>query len=1157
MTLTTVSCPLKKCQAVKTTTTPTGRSIPESDGTPHTLHHNPATTAISSTGGLTAPRKDPKKSALDPPSLVAARQVVIMSPKPVKRMTHGANPSQTATNAQASSTGSGPVPVPETPSTLPRVPASLTTQTLSPPTSPVPATTADRAPTLRHLMPRRLTSKTFSHQSEPASIPIENRSLHLYGPLRRQMPQTIHFTPFGPRHPRRHTRTPFGASHPRTPTRHIPPLRHTVPQSSRNLIPLNTRNLRFAQQPPVDLTPSQSCPALPICTNQLRQHPRLLHLTRNLTLTNPTPPPLLPPRSLGRLVIRLSAPTPTCATDSFGLRGCSNTPPTDGCDLRCRSYNPPPPSHIPPLFAPSHATPLQHQRPLFPFSCNMPSPTIPPPSRPAEYGPQSPPLPGLFVSISSLPSTSPSPAQSPVVSALQPQPLFGKHGSTPLIYTSSHQLTPTSTPPPVSPSTLCSGQANWRSSHVEISTTHPVPCGVHPRKTSHSLTSANLPLTSGSCSHPYMQTDLQPPASSSTPQRTTHSASGPSPKPHFKSVTLGTPYGGVVLLHGHTSGSPLKRSGASDAGNRSGLSHTTSSLGMMSRSAVGGLLHLLRLLHPPPVATLNSRIRGARRTLPNRPLTVSLVIAMIDLIHDRLQHLHPHTSDWSAFRPAVLHYINTNDLVPYDDYYRNPTTSAAATVTTWKPIIPGHSTVPSATITEILNKPTNPVSPQCFPVFSTHTSSVMDACVSNLHSQGIIEPSPQLLPPTMTLFLKPKDERSSRVICDLRPLNGLYRTTPPRFKLPSLPALLTLFSSWPACYFGKLDITAYFHSLALQPSDLLKLTPPHHTTHPFVFIYRGACWVWKRLPFGWCWAPVIAQTHMEHLVTSVISYHTNISTSTYYDDILLAGPCASLLRAHIRNTISRLVDSGLAISPSKCVLEPVTSIDWIGKRLSHRSIHNTGPRVKQLASIIVGLSQCRTKHGLRRILGWSSWFCSHFAGASRSLSVAYWLLNSKAFHSLTWDSLWGFSLSIALGCCHATRATKKPSVVSLFADACASNNAVGICDVSGLNGIALSVPDWFTLNYRQRCDAQQTCELFGVILALSLCIKLNSSAFVYTDNAACYWWFSRFRIPSSPQQAQLLLASSIMRGLTDTDMTVQWISTSENLADRWSRMPLH
>ena len=86
----------------------------------------------------------------------------------------------------------------------------------------------------------------------------------------------------------------------------------------------------------------------------------------------------------------------------------------------------------------------------------------------------------------------------------------------------------------------------------------------------------------------------------------------------------------------------------------------------------------------------------------------------------------------------------------------------------------------------------------------------------------------------MSLFLKDKDEHSSRVICDLRPLNSRYRCRPPRFTLPSISGLMNITKYWDTAFFTKLDITAYFHSLSLAPPDLERLHP-HLTAYPFVF----------------------------------------------------------------------------------------------------------------------------------------------------------------------------------------------------------------------------------------------------------------------------------------------------------------------------------
>ena len=108
-----------------------------------------------------------------------------------------------------------------------------------------------------------------------------------------------------------------------------------------------------------------------------------------------------------------------------------------------------------------------------------------------------------------------------------------------------------------------------------------------------------------------------------------------------------------------------------------------------------------------------------------------------------------------------------------------------------------------------------------------------------------------------------------------------------------LPLLLIAeITHWEDCLFTKLDITAYYHSLTLRPEDLLRLQPSSYPYHPFVFYYRGCCWVWTRLPFGWSWAPVVAQTYMEHQIAPIAELYSDLLVLVYYDDILLASPAA-------------------------------------------------------------------------------------------------------------------------------------------------------------------------------------------------------------------------------------------------------------------------
>ena len=112
---------------------------------------------------------------------------------------------------------------------------------------------------------------------------------------------------------------------------------------------------------------------------------------------------------------------------------------------------------------------------------------------------------------------------------------------------------------------------------------------------------------------------------------------------------------------------------------------------------------------------------------------------------------------------------------------------------------------------------------------------VIDACIENLTSEGIVRPVIGPMPITMQLFLKRKDEYSSRVICDLRPLNALYTTSPPGSNcLPLLSS--SEITHWEDCLFTKLDITAYYHSLTLRLKIYCACSLPPILIIPLCFI---------------------------------------------------------------------------------------------------------------------------------------------------------------------------------------------------------------------------------------------------------------------------------------------------------------------------------
>ena len=185
-------------------------------------------------------------------------------------------------------------------------------------------------------------------------------------------------------------------------------------------------------------------------------------------------------------------------------------------------------------------------------------------------------------------------------------------------------------------------------------------------------------------------------------------------------------------------------------------------------------------------------------------------------------------------------------------------------------------------------------------------------------------------------------------------------------------------------------------------------------------------------------------------------------------------------------TVAFLQAQNLRLSLHKCNLKPVRKIEWLGKCISHRTVSNKPSRSRQIAGVLLGIARCRSSRVLRRLLGWVSWYASHFSGALRALSPAYAMLNSH-FSQLPWEALWAFALTLALGSIHVkTEAhdTQDSGPNTLYCDASASNGCVGICDASGSNGITVSY-------FRSVLYAQQSSELFAAALSHVLLLKKN------------------------------------------------------------------
>ena len=156
---------------------------------------------------------------------------------------------------------------------------------------------------------------------------------------------------------------------------------------------------------------------------------------------------------------------------------------------------------------------------------------------------------------------------------------------------------------------------------------------------------------------------------------------------------------------------------------------------------------------------------------------------------------------------------------------------------------------------------------------------------------------------------------------------------------------------------------------------------------------------------------------MRELVDTALTQFPDVMTLVYYDDILSDSTCPSRLMAATHHLVDYLRQRGLRLADHKCVIDPVKTVDWIGKRISHGAVMNTESRVRQLAGVLRGLSNCRTTRMLRKLIGWSLWYSSHFPGSHRALTEPHRALHGLLHTGLSWSALWAFSQTIALGSC--------------------------------------------------------------------------------------------------------------------------------------------
>lgn len=202
--------------------------------------------------------------------------------------------------------------------------------------------------------------------------------------------------------------------------------------------------------------------------------------------------------------------------------------------------------------------------------------------------------------------------------------------------------------------------------------------------------------------------------------------------------------------------------------------------------------------------------------------------------------------------------------------------------------------------------------------------------------------------------------KRARLISDLRPANA-EQPTPPWFALPS-PADAAIW--FEADWAGKVDISSGFWTMLLSDEAARAMS----TVLP-----DGQPAEWRRMPFGWTWAPFYFDVALNPLVTLLRSTNPRCKFLKYVDDFLVLGSERAACAAALTELKARLADLGFVVAEHKSSPEPQRSLEFLGVAFDFIDHECAWPlrhaeAVKELAEKMLG-GRSADLHDLRRFLG--------------------------------------------------------------------------------------------------------------------------------------------------------------------------------------------
>ncbi len=435
---------------------------------------------------------------------------------------------------------------------------------------------------------------------------------------------------------------------------------------------------------------------------------------------------------------------------------------------------------------------------------------------------------------------------------------------------------------------------------------------------------------------------------------------------------------------------------------------------------------------------------------------------------------------------------------------------------------------------------------------------MLDDAVDEYLRHGIIRRARSHHPPSGSLFPILKSRGRTALIFDLRSANALSPVRAPRTRFARLSDLhdflLSPHSHRPSSprFFTRIDISRFYDSLILPPD------------FRFYFTYRGVCYRYLRLPFGWHIAPDVGQRVTTLIVRAALSHLRPTSPCrvfVYADDVFCAGDSSTCVHHVTSCIVESLRRSGLVVNEAKSILDPAPSLTLLGHRVCAVSSAApiTHPLAPSLPAVVrAALSARLTRRRALAVAGSLLW-CSprvlpflqplyaHLLSRPRP-SFLPRAVRDATLHALTFatSDVWRASVWRALP--HPTT----PPPATLFCDASARCRRGAVVEVSGQRYLRCRLP----LSVCDPClpphASQQLAELYVLVRAVSLALRLfpASPVCIVSDSASAL--HAALRLSSgafSPARAALLrsLASALSR--SPHSISLAYIRSHLNPAD--------